>query len=220
MVSNFRKHILTHKDSKEISQLLALERSARYRQQTLLRNKGDHEHNLAVKKHKKGELIVSRRHSPFCFSDYGPCPSCLEWMKVSASGKRHQTTCPAIKGKTNMTIGETILASAVLTGDVMPQASKALTKEVLPIMRRDETSAIAQQDSLIVALGNDWLRQNIDNVLKRKYYTSSRMRGAARLLKKVRELTDTQFEMMHYIKPEYFDKMCEAALQCAEIDDE
>ena len=49
--------------------------------QTLLRNRGNHDHNLAVVNKKAGELITSRRQHSLCYTEYSPCPLCLEWIK-------------------------------------------------------------------------------------------------------------------------------------------
>ncbi len=49
-------------------------------------------------------------------------------------------------------------------------------------MTRHHVSKVAQENDLIVALGESWLRRNIDNKFRRKYYASERMRLVARLL--------------------------------------
>ncbi|ESO94384.1 hypothetical protein LOTGIDRAFT_175460 [Lottia gigantea] len=86
---------------------------------------------------------------------------------------------------------------------------------------------VAQNDVLIVALGECWLRQNIDNPLKRAHYSSQRMRLAARLLVELRKLVadtgnEKHMSMWDFIKPEFFDIMAQAALEVAIplIDDE
>jgi hypothetical protein len=184
---------------------------------------------MGVKAADCGELIIARKHGQFNFEDYGPCPSCLEWIKIEAFSKKHQNNCagrrkdPDVSSKKanqKLTKGEAITQSAVLVGLVSEKASKSLVKEVYPIMTRDELTAMAKGDPLIVGLGNDWLRRNMANKLKRKYYTSSRMRGAARLLSHLHDLSAKKLQMVDYIKPVYFDMVCEAALLCASIDDD
>ena len=54
-------------------------------------------------------------------------------------------------------------------------------------MTADEISKVAQNDPLIVMLGESWLRRNLSNKLKRKYYSSQRMRLNARLLIELRK---------------------------------
>ena len=79
---------------------------------------------------------------------------------------------------------------------------------------------MAKGDALIVGLGNNWFQRNLSNKLKRKYYTSTRMRGAARLLSHLHDLSGEKLQMTDYIKPVYFDTMCEAALSCASVDND
>ncbi len=86
------------------------------------------------------------------------------------------------------------------------------------MMTRDDCSKIAQNDGLIVALGESWLRRNIDNKVKRKYYASSRMRLNARLLCALREQGkddasgDDDKSMWEYLAPQHFDAIAKAAI--------
>ena len=67
-----------------------------------------------------------------------------------------------------------------------------MLKEVFSAMRFDETGNVARSDSLIVALGESWLRRFIDNKRKRKYYASQHMRLMARLLMYLRHLDEIE----------------------------
>lgn len=70
---------------------------------------------------------------------------------------------------------------------------------------------IAQGDPLIVALGNNWVIRKVGNRLKRKYYTSSHMRTAARLRKKLRQLTDEKCASIdEFLRPCYFSEVAQA----------
>jgi len=116
-----------------------------------------------------------------------------------------------------------MIKSEVLLGLITPNASEKLKREVFSIMRRDEETAIAQSDGLIVALGEKWLRMNISNKVRRKYYTSEKMRRSARFLLEVRNLIEKQtMTLTDCIKGTMFDICCEAALRIAKrnIDDE
>ena len=106
-------------------------------------------------------------------------------------------------------------------GRISTSASKALQEEVFKIMTVDEISNIAQSDKLIISLGNLWLLKNAGNRLKRKYYTSSHMRGAARFLMNVRQLTglpEASFEEL--LTTSHFDDFVTGALITASPDDE
>ncbi|XP_033737472.1 titin homolog [Pecten maximus] len=235
--TNILKHLRTHKENKETKEIVDMKaaidagnskdktiiemKEAITKKQVLLRCRGDHEHNMNVTAQGHGELLIARKNGQFNVKDYGPCPLCFEWMKIKSFSKRHQLNCPAKNKdilKQSLTKGEAITQSAVLVGLVSEKATKSLIKEVFPIMTRDEITEMAKNDPLIVALGNNWLRRNLANTLKRKYYTSSRMRGAARLLCHLHNLSRVKLPMIDYITPSYFDTMCEAALLCANVD--
>ena len=179
------------------------------KKQNLLRFSGDHEHNLNVIRNKKGELLIARRqpnNSSFDANEYGPCPMCLQWMKLEPSIVKHASNCDG--HEEHFKKGELMIQLAILTEKVNVDASKLLLNEVFPIMTRDNTSETAQSDSLIVALGNSWLRRNFDNRNKRKYYTSSHMRGAARLLLAVKKLGGEQLKdvsMHDVLKPKHIN---------------
>ncbi|VDI57024.1 Hypothetical predicted protein [Mytilus galloprovincialis] len=111
----------------------------------------------------------------------------------------------------------------MLKGSISLEASKKLVSDVFPIMRRDEIAKIAKSDKLIVGLGNYWLRQNIGNKLKRKNYTSSRMRSTARLVKNLQSNCTQQGEektvsLYDFLIPAKFDLIANSAMQCATID--
>jgi len=149
---------------------------------SLLRQEGDHENNMKVLDAGQGEFILSRRqHEHLDVSQYGPCPSCFAWLRLDKTLFKHQKTCPAViigNETANASYGELRVRSLGVAGKLSRHASRALTVEVFPIMKHDDISCTAQNDPLILALGNLWMSKNIGNRLKRKYYTSSRMRGA------------------------------------------
>ena len=78
-------------------------------------------------------------------------------------------------------------------------ASDKLVSEVYNIMTNDMITEVAQGDPLIISLGNLWLMKNAGNKLKHTYYTSSRMKGAARLLLNLRKLTGTSEPMSYFL---------------------
>ena len=193
--TNINKHFLSHKEHpktlelRELKEKMSKEMNPDSKEkldgqiknlQTMLRHQGDHQHNMYVHEQEKGELIISRKSDKFKASEYGPCPHCLEWLKLESFKTKHLEKCPGMKkggGNTNRRAkkGEIITASSVIKGEVNEKASTKLVKEVYPIMTRDTITNLAKGDPLIVALGNNWLRRNLGNTLKRKYYTSSIM---------------------------------------------
>ena len=148
-----------------------------------LRNKVDNKHNKSVLDAGAGEILLGRRpqgfeDEKFNVAEYGPCPTCLEWLRLSGL-QRHQATCTnkAKDFQSNKTM--LIMQSFVITGRTSEEASKTMTQEVFPIMRLDLTGRTARNDKLIVALGNQMLLRNASNPLMRKYYASQAMRLVA-----------------------------------------
>ena len=84
-----------------VKELKAKPREERKQLLTLLRLKGDHENNLRTIERGKGELVLGRRlrtgEKTFVSRNFGPCPTCLEWMQLSTL-PRHRNRCPP-KGK-------------------------------------------------------------------------------------------------------------------------
>ena len=96
--TNILKHLRAHKENNEIRELVELKKSIEQENQEdedivkkkrflsneriLLRCGGDHQHNIAVKEAGSGEMIIARRHGQFNMEDYGPCPLCLEWIRM------------------------------------------------------------------------------------------------------------------------------------------
>jgi len=121
-----------------------------------------------------------------------------------------------------------LMKSDVLAGRIKTKPSKHLFDEVFTIMTRDEVSRIAQNDQLIVELGDSWLQRSIGNP-KAKYYSSGHMRLMARLLLHLRNKevgtademnrgTDdpkVSKRMWDFLVPGHFPDVALAALQCA-----
>ena len=83
-------------------------------------------------------------------------------------------------------------------------------------MKMDEFGEKATGDSLILSLGENWLRRNIDNDTKRMYYALQHMRGAAKLLSEVNKINGREdTSMTKVLRPRYFDDVIQAALNYA-----
>ena len=204
--SRLVQHIRVHLKAKHSTQqrmVRILEEQDEIKQDkalSMMRSVGDDKHNCSIIKDGKGELLLMRRPvKDFRSGDYGPCPNCREWM-LRKSIVRHQKKCIAgdgiLQSKKHL-----LLKSDIMSGRLQTNASPLLKAEVFSIMTPDRVTEIAQGDPLIIALGESWLRCNIDNKLKRKYYSSQRMRLAARflialrLLEKARVDHDRQSEV-------------------------
>ena len=191
------------------------------RKVSILRNKGDNWHNMAVMRKGEGEILLSRRtQSKFNIKHYGPCPECFEWIQLESSVSKHKTTCPAfVSGSDFQSKGSFIIQAKVITGKIQPQASKILQKEVLPTMRRDNITNTVLEDQIILMLGDIWLSKNIDNKRKRKHYASYHMRLAGRLLVLLREMTNLSLPMSDFLAPKYFDAFVGCTLKACDAMD-
>ena len=223
VLTNISKHYrLVHYKETEVSSIIALAKDNNdgiARRWNMLRAAGDHMHNSKVIEEQKGLLILGRRQDgTFNSSDYGPCPNCLLWLKLDRSMFSHQEVCSGINHEKNslQTRGEMRIMSQVISKRLACNPSPKLIEEVYTIMTQDEVTQIAQQDNAIVALGNNWLRRSVGNVSKRKYYTSSKMRQAARLLIQLRLQTNmVDADMSSFLQPKHFDDLVKAALVCS-----
>jgi hypothetical protein len=175
---------------------------------------GDHKHNVRVLKEGRGELILRRRPSTYLdVREFGPCPECKQWILLK-NLKQHYRNCATRKSKVKK--GQLIVQSQVLAGVISTRPSKLMLQEVFPIMTRDDIGTVAQNDPLIVALGESWLRRSIDNEAKRKYYTSQHMRLMARLLIELRKADEKNAEkaLDEFIRTKYYDALMAATIQC------
>lgn len=234
---NFSQHILgkTHDLEPEVQKItqinilkgdsdqIRLQKSKeRKRLLSILRNKGDSSHNKKVLQKQRGEIILGRRQNEtqgrFSISEYGPCPSCLEWLKLDIIPRHH---CPErIEKLAHQTKANLLMQSAMLSGRFNVEASKMMKVEVFPVMRLDEIGQVARSDNLVVSLGNQWLLRNVGNELMRKYYTSAVMRLSSRLLITLRGMVipPTGTDMQDYLDPEYFTQVAKGALKVAQQD--
>ena len=235
LYTNFSQHVLSkmHETEPEVIQISQItvasddsgdtkEQKMRERKKliAILRNRGDNKHNRRVLEKKHGEVIVARRvaeKKDFRIAEYGPCPFCLEWLKLEVIA-RHQAQCLLGSEKGfNETKGNLIIQSSVIAGRLTSEACGNIVKEVFPIMRNDAIGKIAMTDPLIITLGNQWLLRNLGNRLMRKYYVSAAMRLSGRLLLTLRGMVTptTGNDMEDYLDPAYFSHVVHATLKVA-----
>ena len=245
LMTNIQTHYEhSHKNTEEVQSLIKMKleieniasevdrnvlKKRLHTEQSLLRNKGNHIHNTEVCHAKRGEILLTRRKetNTFDISEYGPCPKCEEWIVLNNLSK-HRKNCIK-KGGTeakgsevnesvdNFTKGSAIVQSKIMKGYITLSASKKLLNEVFPSMNRDRITQTAQNDSLTVSLGDVWQMKHFGNKLRRKHFTSFRMRLASRLLLCVREaIGDDEASMHTILKPTYFDKVVECSLKACQ----
>ncbi|XP_053383094.1 uncharacterized protein LOC123541349 [Mercenaria mercenaria] len=189
------------------------------RKQALLRNKGDDKHNNSICLLKQGELLlVRRRQVKFNSRLYGACPECREWMLLKVNYGKHIKVCPA---KTIMSVSSAIVQSMIFKDHIKTNPSKEL-HEVFSSMLKDDIGYIALGDKLIIALGEAYFLNTYADKLKRKNYSSFRMRLAARLLNLIRkEIGDDNASMSDCMVVENVDIFAKCVLlACGKTNDE
>ena len=155
-------------------------------------------------------VMCRRRNGTFNSDDYGPCPECLEWIVLKDNFLKHRANCPK---NTKCSTAVAIVQSYIYQGKIAENTGEKMKSEVFPSMKKDELTAIAVSDNLIVALGEWHFINNLGNKIKRKNYTSYRMRLAARMLQIVRDqIGDPSATLSQCLVVENFDAFAKAAL--------
>lgn len=185
-----------------------------------LRGKFNHEFNIKAIEKGKGEIFLERRPASDIFNieDYGPCPRCLFWIAKKLL-KKHEKTCIHQNENAHTSVGDLTTQSECLAKRINPTASKKLINEVFKKMTPDEVSKVAQNDILVIQLGNQWMERVRGNILKRGSYTSQIMRLVARFLLNLRKIKDIpgngEKSLWEYLKPEHFNLLVDAAIRTA-----
>ena len=240
MVMHIGDHIKIHKGVKEVDEILAHKENKkpaskdqptadagkkkkrayipRLSLQELYRNRGDHRHNMAVLRDKKGELIVSRRPTRnFKSSDFGPCPKCYLWL-TKINLPKHIEKCVAGNKDDVVKTASHLAADSDIIADRIPiKIGAEMKKHVLGRMRNDDAGIYhaVKGDALILMLGRFWWRRSKGHDLNRRRYVSEKMRRAARLLLCVRGMLSeaSHISMWDLLRPRYFDTITEAAFK-------
>ena len=181
---------------------------------TLLRNKGDHEHNLRVKASEEGLIIVAQRyHETLNLKDYVPCPSCLMWVKASAM-KKHAKRCPILTTDTNTNMSKYVRCMKKMGLKLLGESSldQDVLNDILASMNKDETATCAQNDFLIRELGLEWYNKSHRNKLRRKNYASEHMRRIAKLLLCCHEQNSKIHNVDDLLQPCNFDITLDATI--------
>ncbi|XP_071169348.1 uncharacterized protein [Mytilus edulis] len=236
IVLHINEHLKTHRNQDEVK----FEPDF-----TALRKLGDDRHNRQCLKKGEGEIILARRPKDYLdITQYGPCPDCREWVLLKGL-KCHNIECNKyLNLKTKKRKKDLIIKSQILAGHIKTKPTIIMQKEVLSIMTRDEVSDIAQKDPLIMALGESWLKMNVGNKEKRKYYASARMRLCARFLNHLRSIQKSKINdkdasegehshegedkseedyienikqkpLWDFLKPQHFGDIVVAAIKCS-----
>ena len=213
LVQHIPIHMKTHRNISEVKEILA-DPNSNFDE---LRRRGDDKHNRAVVEERKGEIVGLAKRPKDDVLDitlYGPCPHCALWVLIKHV-KQHYKKCSKINATSKIDNKKLVLQVQIMAGHITSNPSDLLKEEVFSSMKNDDVGMVAKNDDLIVALGESWLRRNLPNVEKRKYYTSQRMRLAAKLKMEVhKEIMDESATMWQIMSPKFFDDVCMSAIKC------
>lgn len=176
--------------------------------QDLLRNMGDHIHNMKILENQKGELLIARRGKIDVLDHklYGPCPACHLWINKISTIMKHVPKWPAgksgVASKANKGSllfhryvvagrkGSLLFNSDIVAGENRTAAKKAYQCEIFPWMKRDRWTEVAQSHPLCLLLMEEWWHKGHSNPLRRCEYGSFHSRQIAMFLNTMRELTN------------------------------
>lgn len=148
----------------------------------LLRKRGDDKYNCQVLEKGEGEIILVRRLIiEFDIINFGFCLDCREWVFLK-SIKYYFRECIKKFEMIRRKKKDFVLQFQILVGYIKGRQLLQMMKEVFLIMLLDNVMIIVQNDRLILVFGESWIKRNIGNVEKRKYYVSFRMRLCVRFL--------------------------------------
>lgn len=214
-ITHFARHVQrNHKEVPKVQKILSLSKGSIERKQLwdCLRKEG----NFYLFKEDKKVIAVRRPaqkeiENSKTFDDFAVCEFCRGVYKKKTL-YRHVNICPGRivekqkKGRCYaLTQSQTFLAAARCQNEFLTKSR--LKKEVFCIMRADNVSAVAKNDSLICLFGERHLKKH-----KRAQIatvTSNKMREVARLLIALRTITPIK-QMIDAIKPEYYNNLVTA----------
>jgi len=236
--SKISRHLLTHKDQKEIADIRLLEPESKPRVAALhqLANDGNFKHNSAVYQSGKGEIVVARRPSlksgarvirPGAFL---PCDVCNKFMSKSSLWRHKKTCVPA----TNINTGEggegeplesfedqprssrnsTVKESrALLNSTVFVGEEKCLT-DLMDRMREDAVKEIVMTDRLIrsyAVVRMEALGHKSDQKPGDIYRVSQSVRTLGRVVQLARELIGNDVTLDSLLAADNFDTVVQVA---------
>ena len=159
-----QKEILKKKNKKK-KKKKQKKKKKKKKKHALLRNRGDHTLYLNVIHTKEGELLIAKRSVlGFNHKEYGPCPECLEWIRLGENYKKNTVSCPS---KSKIPDAVAYVQQYIFEGKLCPEASDHSKKEVFPSMMKGQITETAMSDVLIKSLGEFHFMSNFRNKLKK-----------------------------------------------------
>lgn len=203
-----------HSNEPAVAKILAKPKKSQERKGmwTLLRNRGNFEHNIKALM-TGGSLIVDRRPSQEKpVDDFLPCPYCLAFI-----GKddiwRHTKNCPFVDVERDQ---HSVKKAATL---LLEGSTNKSDQEMIAItngMKNDEVTQCVKTDSLLCILGTNMIKKvgkdRITNVRQK-------LRELGRLLLVLNKLNSPCKFFFDYLCPEHFDDVLDAVKKLCNSED-
>ena len=220
---NISRHLkLMHSKEREVEEMDCMNHKDAMKKMALLRLRGDHFFNVKVLAENSdlNNLIVARATGDWIGDKYGPCPTCLSWVKET-NLKKHTSHCVGTHDKHSIPgIGTLIHNSRLLASKEDNILASPRLLKIIHNMRRGDVKELCKIDKLIIALGEEWLIKSFGNVVRSQNYTSDRMRSMARFLRKLQEITGEENSLLNYLTPFHFDNCVKAAVNLSSHSDD
>ncbi|KAG5892254.1 hypothetical protein JTB14_014624 [Gonioctena quinquepunctata] len=166
LLRNLARHFeRVHNNETEVARILSMPKCSKRRRDafnSLTRN-GDFYNNCDVLLLKKGELILARRPNEqenkfLKYSDYGPCPECLGFMRKRHIWHHLKYSCVCMKDKHILKSLKTSRqpaaeSTSLLNGIHGHNLTEDFRSNILNKLRNDDISEICRKDDLILRYG-------------------------------------------------------------------
>lgn len=166
LLRNLARHFeRAHSNEMEVARILSMPKNSKRRREAFngLTRNGDFYHNCDVLLLKKGELILTRRPTEeekrlLKYSDYGPCPECLGFMRKRHLWHHLKYSCACIKDKNISNFIKTprqpaAESTSLLNGIYGHNLTEDFRCNILSKLRNDQISETCRRDNLILRYG-------------------------------------------------------------------
>ncbi|XP_038063255.1 uncharacterized protein LOC119733959 isoform X4 [Patiria miniata] len=208
-----------HPDEPEVKHILGFPVKSGQRKKLLevLRNRGNHAHNLEVLKDKKGMLIPYKRPTYETPAElYLPCHLCFGYF-MSSDMWKHQKSC--VMREEGKPCGKLLKSQCALLLPISSKVSDVMKNQIIGHMQHSDVALVARNDDLIIKLGMHTLGK-VGRAQNFHQHVSQKMREVGRLLLKAREINTSIQTLGDCIDPKNFDDVVESVNVVAGLNEE
>ena len=207
IVSKIARHLESqHKNEQDVALIMAEKNKKKRRQMwTVLRNKGNHVHNIEVFEKGAGAIVVVHRPNySVPASSFVPCQFCYGYYSKSELW-RHRCVARDFK-KNKMQRNQWVSSGRLLLP--MPNNIPDLLKDILSKMKTDSVSLLIKNDATILEMGRKMIVRHGDS---QQAYVKNRLRELGRFVLELRK--QKKFEKCQLddvLHPEHFQEIMTA----------